>query len=154
MNDFEIDTNFLARLENWRRAYMDKFDRSVSITFVFCQYLKATTERLHETEEERKKREEDELRYREDPPEPIDFKDADLFNDVWRSMPDYLQYLPVKKFIKIFVFGTYREYERMRQHAHISKGAKEIHWRSKILKIFKERVELESDIRKQLTGEI
>lgn len=149
MNDFEIDTSFLARLENWRRAYMDKSDRSVSITFVFCQYLKATTERLHETEEERKKREEEELRYREDPPEPIDYKDAELLNDVWRSMPDFIENRPVKKFIKIFTFGTYQEYEKMRRRAHINRSY-EAEWRSKNIKLFFTRAINEQEIRQKL----
>ncbi|MBS4847091.1 MAG: hypothetical protein KH037_10490 [Burkholderiales bacterium] len=142
-------SDFIARLYNWRRAYGDKSTLSVSITYVFCKYLEETTERLRETDEQRRHRENSELAYREPPLPPIDYEDADLLQDVWRAMPDFIENKPVKKFIKVFTFGTKRDYDNMRWRSRIS-PQDEANWRNKQIALFFDRVSTEQAIRKQL----
>lgn len=146
-----IDEAFYKRLDNWRRAYGDRRTNSVSITYVFCQYLKATIDRLPETEEDRISREKKELAYKDDPAllPAIDQKDADFINSVWQKMPDHIEYFPVKKAIKILVFGTYWDYEKFRRTKRIS-NKEELHWREFFLRKFKERIETEENITRQL----
>lgn len=144
-------SEYIDRLQNWRRAYGDKSVLSVSITYVFCKYLEETTERLKETEEERKQREDDDLAYCEAPLPPIDYEDADLLQDVWRAMPDFIEYMPVKKFIKVLTFGTTRDYDNMRKRSRVN-PVHEAEWRDRQLKLFFDRVSTESSIRKQLKG--
>lgn len=130
-----IDTVFYDRLNNWRRVYGDKPTRCISPTYVFCRYAQAYFDRLPETEEERYWRELSESSNREKTMPAPDYEDAKHLNDIWCSLPDKINGLPVKKVVKLFVFGRNWEYERLCRKLRISSG-EERHWREKIFRIF------------------
>lgn len=142
-------SHFLVRLDNWRRVYGDKRTHWTSPTYTACKYAEAMCDRLHETEEEREKREKEELEYREPVPPSPDYKDAELLQDVWAMMPDFIEYVPVKKNIKVFVFGTPRELEKRRQKAGAYTAEGFVTWRNQFIKLFFERAEREAEIREQ-----
>ena len=66
-------------------------------------------------------------------------------------MPDFIEYMPVKKFIKVLTFGTTRDYDNMRKRSRVN-PVHEAEWRDRQLKLFFDRVSTESSIRKQLKG--
>lgn len=145
-------SHFLVRLDNWRRVYGDKRTHWTSPTYTACKYAEAMCNRLPETEEQRLQREKEELEYREPVPPSPDYKDAELLQDVWATMPDYIEYVPVKKNIKVFVFGTPRELERVLRKSRVDGTREFLDWREKNLKAFFERVEREAEIREQFCG--
>ena len=101
-----IDTHFYERLANWRRVYGDKPVRWRSPTDVACRYAQCYFERAPETEEEKYWREVTELKGR-DPLLPApDYSDAELLQRAWMSLPEKIDSLPVKRAVKVFVFGT------------------------------------------------
>lgn len=147
----ENESQLLSRLANWRRVYGDKLGRTVSPTYIFCRYAEAFIDRMKETEEEKRQREEDELRYRELHQPAPDYDDAELLQDVWSRMPDWIEGTPAKKNIKIFVFGTARELEKRAYKARASRGEDFVRWRNEFIRIFFERVEREEELRKELS---
>ncbi|WP_282163933.1 hypothetical protein [Turicimonas muris] len=148
----ENESQLLSRLANWRRVYGDKSGRMISPTYVFCRYAEAFIDRMKETEEEKRQREEDELRYRELPQPAPDYDDAELLQEVWSRVPDWIEGIPVKKNIKIFVFGTARELEKRAYKAGASRGEDFVRWRDEFIRIFFERVEREEELRKEFGG--
>lgn len=144
-----IDESFLERLSNWRRVYGDRQVYRRSSTFDICQYLRAYADRQPETDEEKYWREADELRYREPQQPSPDYKDADFLQTVWARMPEMIEYVPVKKNIKIFVFGTEYDYIALKRRARIRRD-QEKSWREFCIESFQKRVYYEQDIRKQL----
>lgn len=147
----ENESQLLSRLANWRRVYGDKLGRAVSPTYIFCRYAEAFIERLEETEEEKRQREEDELRYREPLRPAPDYDDAELLQDVWSRMPDWIEGIPIKKNIKIFVFGTARELEKRAYKAGANRGEDFVRWRNEFIRMFFERVEKEEELRKEFS---
>ncbi|WP_281523935.1 hypothetical protein [Turicimonas muris] len=145
----ENESQLLSRLANWRRVYGDKLGRTVSPTYTFCRYAEAFIDRMKETEEEKRQREEDELRYREPLQPAPDYDDAELLQEVWSRMPDWIEGTPAKKNIKIFVFGTARELEKRAYKAGASRGEDFVRWRDEFIRIFFERVEREEELRKE-----
>lgn len=145
----ENESQLLSRLANWRRVYGDKLGRTVSPTYTFCRYAEAFIDRMKETEEEKRQREEDELRYRELPQPAPDYDDAELLQEVWSRMPDWIEGTPAKKNIKIFVFGTARELEKRAYKTGASRGEDFVRWRDEFIRIFFERVEREEELRKE-----
>ena len=118
-----IDTHFYERLANWRRVYGDKPVRWRSPTDTFCRYAKCYFERAPETEEEKFWREVTELKGR-DPLLPA---------------PDRIDGMPVKHNVKVFVFGSPRDYERLMRKARITvSGEKE--WRRVFLEAFDKKI--------------
>lgn len=145
----EIDEAFYLRLENWRRVYGDKSSRMVSPTYIFCRYAKAYFNRAKENEEERRQREEDELLYRSPLQPAPDYGDAELLQTTWSRMPDWIEGVPAKKNIKIFVFGTARQFDNLVRKAGIP-SSRYLQWRNQFIRMFFERVEREEDLRKEL----
>lgn len=144
-----IEESFLERLTNWRRVYGDRRILRHSSTFDICQYLRAFADRLPETDEEQYWREAEELRNREPPQPAPDYRDADFLQTVWARMPEMIEYVPVKKNIKIFVFGTEYDYIALKRRARIRRDH-EKSWREFCIESFQKRVYYEQDIRKQL----
>lgn len=134
-----IDTHFYERLANWRRVYGDKPVRWRSPTDTFCRYAKCYFERAPETEEEKFWREVTELKGR-DPLLPTpDYSDAELLQRAWMSLPDRIDGMPVKHNVKVFVFGSPRDYERLMRKARITvSGEKE--WRRVFLEAFDKKI--------------
>lgn len=143
------EEHFLARLANWRRVYGDRPGKWVSPTFVFCRYAEAFIDRQKETDEEREKREAAELMYRDSPQPPPDYEDAELLQEVWAKMPDWIEGVPAKKNIKVFTFGTDRELEKRAYKAGVSRGEDFVRWRNQFIRMFFERVEREAELKKQ-----
>lgn len=137
----EIEEAFYLRLANWRRVYGDKAARWVSPTDVFCRYAKIYFDRAKETEEEKFWREVSELRYREPKAPAPDYEDAERLQNAWKALPDMIDGMPVKRCVKAFVFGSRREFERLKRKYRISRR-EEDEWRTKFLKAFKDRVEV------------
>lgn len=144
----ENESQLLSRLANWRRVYGDKLGRTVSPTYTFCRYAEAFIDRMKETEEEKRQREEDELRYREPLQPAPDYDDAELLQDVWSRMPDWIEGIPVKKNIKIFVFGTVRQLDNLVRKAG-TPSSEYLKWRNQFIRMFFERVEREEELRKE-----
>ena len=136
----EIEEAFYLRLANWRRVYGDKSARWVSPTDTFCRYAKIYFERAKETEEEKFWREVSELRYREPKVPAPDYEDAERLQNAWKALPDTIDGVPVKRCVKVFVFGSRREFERLKRYAKVT-AQTEDEWRTKFLKAFKDRVE-------------
>lgn len=135
-----IDTHFYERLANWRRVYGDKPVRWRSPTDVACRYAQCYFERAPETEEEKFWREVTELKGR-DPLLPApDYSDAELLQRAWMSLPDRVAGTKVKRHIRVFVFGTRREYERLLRQSKVS-YRQEPEWRRTFLQAFYDAIE-------------
>lgn len=99
--DQKLIDDIAPRLLNWRRCYGDSSSPQQSITGIFCDYLK----RFYDQKEPDPPRPSDLNRL-----PPLDYKDADLLLDVWRSLPpDDIQGVPVKLLVTLFVF--YKPYQ-------------------------------------------
>lgn len=134
-----VDTHFYERLANWRRVYGDKPTYWRSPTHTACQYARAFFTRLRETEEERYWRELNEIKSR-DPIQPApDYADAELLQHVWCGLPERLAGVPVKHNVKVFVFGSAREYERLMRRAKVS-PRDEAQWRHSFLQLFADEI--------------
>lgn len=134
-----IDTHFYERLANWRRVYGDKPVRWRSPTDTFCRYAKCYFERAPETDEEKFWREVTELKGR-DPLLPApDYSDAELLQRTWMSLPDRIDGMPVKHNVKVFVFGSLRDYERLMRKARIA-VSREREWRRAFLEVFEKKI--------------
>lgn len=131
---------FNDRLLNWRRAFGDHGGSYLSSTLVFCQYARANMKRKKETDSQRYWRELEELRQIEEALPPVDMQDANLLNDVWSRMPERFESVPVKKVIKTYVFGSWREFRALRKHSNVRRSD-EKEWLLRILRYFFERVE-------------
>ena len=138
------------RLTNWRRVYADHPSRWISPTEIYCRYARANCRRSRETPEEKARREGLELLYREKPLPAPDYEDAHLLNDVWASMPDYIENIPVKKNIKAFVFGTQSQLDNIMRKCGVRYGVDFVEWRDRFVRLFFERVSHEEEIRRQL----
>lgn len=134
----EIEEAFYLRLANWRRVYGDKSARWVSPTDTFCRYAKIYFDRAKETEEEKFWREVSELRYREPKAPAPDYEDAERLQNAWKALPDMIDGMPVKRCVKVFVFGSRREYEHFCRKQRV-RPSEELEWRIKFLKAFKGR---------------
>ena len=134
-----IDTHFYERLANWRRVYGDKPVRWRSPTDTFCRYAKCYFERAPETEEEKFWREVTELRFREPLQPAPDYPDAELLQQAWMSLPDRVNGMPVKHNVKVFVFGSPRDYERLMRKARIA-VSREREWRRAFLEVFEKKI--------------
>lgn len=145
----ENESQLLSRLTNWRRVYGDRPGKWVSPTFVFCRYAQTYFDRMKETDEEREKREAQELMYREPLQPAPDYADAELLQEVWAKMPDWIEGVPAKKNIKVFTFGTDRELEKRAFKAGVRKGEDFVRWRNQFIRMFFERVEREAELKKQ-----
>lgn len=137
---------FNERLLNWRRAFGDHGGSYLSSTLVFCQYARANMKRKKETDSQRYWRELEELKQIEDVLPPVDMQDANLLNDVWSRMPERFEYVPVKKVIKIYVFGGWREFRHLKNKYGIRRD-QERDWLLRCLRYFFERVEREQSMR-------
>ena len=134
-----IDTHFYERLANCRRVYCYNRGRWRSPTDVACRYAKCYFERAPETEEEKFWREVTELKCR-DPLLPApDYSDAELLQRAWMSLPEKIDSLPVKRAVKVFVFGTNREYEHYCRKQKVRPSG-EAEWRKKFLTEFEAKV--------------
>lgn len=139
----KIDEAFYLRLENWRRVYGDKSSRMVSPTYIFCRYAKAYFKRANETDEEKYWRELNEIKAR-DPIQPApDYADAERLNEAWKALPDTIDGMPVKRCVKVFVFGSLREYEHFCRKQKV-RPSEESEWRIKFLKNFLREIEKKS----------
>lgn len=135
-----VDTHFYERLANWRRVYGDKPTYWRSPTHTACQYARAFFTRLRETEGEKYWRELNEIKAR-DPIQPApDYADAELLQQAWRAMPDVIGGSKVKRHVRIFVFGTVREYERLLRQAKVTPTGERA-WRRSFLEAFAKEVE-------------
>lgn len=135
-----IDTHFYERLVNWRRVYGDKPVRWRSPTDTACRYAQSFFNRAPETEEEKFWREAAELRTR-DPLLPApDYPDAELLQRAWISLPDKVNGTKVKRHVRVFVFGTRREYERLLRQSKVS-HRQEPEWRRTFLQAFLDAIE-------------
>lgn len=137
---------FNERLLNWRRCFGDHGGSYLSSTLVFCQYARANMKRKKETDSQRYWRELEELRQIEDALPPVDIQDANLLNDVWSRMPERFGYVPVKKVIKTYVFGSWREFRHLKNCYGIRRD-QEREWLLRCLRYFFERVEREQSTR-------
>ena len=130
-----VDTHFYERLANWRRVYGDKPTYWRSPTHTAWAFFT----RLRETEEEKYWRELNEIKAR-DPIQPApDYADAELLQQAWRAMPERIDGVPVKHNIKVFVFGSARDYERLMRHAKVS-PRDEAQWRRSLLQLFADEI--------------
>ena len=143
---------FNERLANWRRVYGYRPAPCKSPTLVFCEYARANIKRPRETEAQKYWREQSELATREEALPPPDVADADLLNDVWTSMPERYDGVPVKKVIKTYTFGSWRDYRRLITSYGIHKSM-EKDWLARCLKYFFEQVEREGSIRKVISSQ-
>ena len=144
----EIEEMFYWRLANWRRVYGDRPSRWISPTDAFCRYAKTYFDRAKESEEERREREEDELLYRGPLRPAPDYGDAELLQTTWSRMPDWIEGVPAKKNIKIFVFGTARQFDNLVRKAGIP-SSRYLQWRNQFIRIFFERVQREEELKKE-----
>lgn len=139
---------FNERLINWRRVYGDSSSHWRSPTLIFCQYAQTTMERKRETESERYWRDVGELAAREKELPPLDYKDADLLNDVWARMPEIYCTLPIKIIVREYVFSSYANFNRLLGSFKIY-GEQRIQWIRRCLKEFKNRVDREERLRRE-----
>ncbi len=104
--DQKLIDDIAPRLLNWRRCYDDFSYPQQSITGIFCDYLK----RFYDQKEPDPPRPSDLSRL-----PPLDYADADLLLDVWRSLESEEIYrVPVKLLITLFVFYKPEQYEQVR----------------------------------------
>lgn len=134
--------DFLLRLNNWRRVFSDRTNSYKSPTLVFIEYAKAHMQRKRETDSQKYWREMEELKAIDDALPPPDVQDANLLNEVWSKMPDRYEQIPIKKAIKTYTFGSWREFSALRKSQRVRKS-EERDWLLRILRYFFERVERE-----------
>ena len=63
-------------------------------------------------------------------------------------MPDWIEGVPVKKNIKIFVFGTARQFDNLVRKAGIP-SSEYLKWKNQFIRMFFERVEREEELKKE-----
>mgnify|MGYP007002744263 CR=1 FL=1 len=68
-------------------------------------------------------------------PAPAAISDAELLQRAWMSLPDKIDSLPVKRAVKVFVFGTNREYEHYCRKQKVRPSG-EPEWRKNFLAEF------------------
>lgn len=107
--------DMLFRLNNWRRVYGDHRSQGISITEICCRYARENIRRSKETDEERREREREELENKRPIIPRPDFKDAHILQSVWISLPENESPVPVKAIIRLFTFGTRKEFKQYRR---------------------------------------
>lgn len=68
-----------------------------------------------------------------------DYSDAELLQRAWMSLPEKIDSLPVKRAVKVFVFGSNREYEHYCRKQKVRPSG-EAEWRKKFLTEFEAKV--------------
>ena len=136
---------FLLRLNNWRRVFSDRTNSYKSPTLVFIEYAKAHMQRKRETDSQKYWREMEELKAIDDALPPPDVQDANLLNEVWSSMPDLYEQVPVKKVIKTYTFGSWREFEQLRYRLGIHRSEEKA-WVQSCIRLFFVRVRREEHL--------
>ena len=68
-----------------------------------------------------------------------DYSDAELLQRTWMSLPDRIDGMPVKHNVKVFVFGSPRDYERLMRKARIA-VSREREWRRAFLEVFEKKI--------------
>ena len=69
-----------------------------------------------------------------------DYSDAELLQRAWMSLPERVDGTKVKRHIRVFVFGTRREYERLLRQSKVS-YRQEPEWRRSFLQAFYDAIE-------------
>ena len=136
---------FLLRLNNWRRVFCDRTNSYKSPTLAFIEYAKAHMQRKRETDSQKYWREMEELKAIDDALPPPDVQDANLLNEVWSRMPDLYEQVPVKKVIKTYTFGSWREFELLRYRLGIHRS-EEKSWVQSCIRLFFARVRREEHL--------
>lgn len=110
-----IRDEMFRRLTNWRRVYGDNAAPAVSITEIACRYAREMMNRKSETPEEQAAREAEELMYREAPAPEKNYRDANILQSVWSSMPPTISNVGAKEIIKTLTFGGRPQLNRLRR---------------------------------------